>query len=117
MVSPVPIGVPRFELGTSPTRTERATRLRHTPSAAYRLATLLAPIRDDSPSTVVIIDNGGGGFERRGADRKPRNGRRATRRRARQESGELPARGRPLGEGCRRRLRQRLDLGPPGGGV
>jgi hypothetical protein len=31
MVSPVTIGVPRFELGTSPTRTERATRLRHTP--------------------------------------------------------------------------------------
>ena len=30
------IGVPRFELGTSPTRTERATRLRHTPSA-YRV--------------------------------------------------------------------------------
>src|SRR5204862_7851794 len=30
--SPAPIGVPRFELGTSPTRTERATRLRHTPS-------------------------------------------------------------------------------------
>ena len=28
----VEIGVPRFELGTSPTRTERATRLRHTPS-------------------------------------------------------------------------------------
>jgi streptomycin 6-kinase len=28
------IGVPRFELGTSPTRTERATRLRHTPSRA-----------------------------------------------------------------------------------
>ena len=27
----VHIGVPRFELGTSPTRTERATRLRHTP--------------------------------------------------------------------------------------
>src|SRR4029077_14935367 len=26
------VGVPRFELGTSPTRTERATRLRHTPS-------------------------------------------------------------------------------------
>src|SRR5205085_11313349 len=26
------IGVRRFELGTSPTRTERATRLRHTPS-------------------------------------------------------------------------------------
>src|SRR5436190_2626982 len=31
------IGVPRFELGTSPTRTERATRLRHTPST-HRLA-------------------------------------------------------------------------------
>src|SRR6185312_5975226 len=30
--SPAPVGVPRFELGTSPTRTERATRLRHTPS-------------------------------------------------------------------------------------
>ena len=28
------IGVPRFELGTSPTRTERATRLRHTPRTA-----------------------------------------------------------------------------------
>ena len=28
---PCLIGVPRFELGTSPTRTERATRLRHTP--------------------------------------------------------------------------------------
>ena len=31
-VPPCSIGVPRFELGTSPTRTERATRLRHTPS-------------------------------------------------------------------------------------
>ncbi len=27
------VGVPRFELGASPTRTERATRLRHTPGA------------------------------------------------------------------------------------
>src|SRR4051794_20344737 len=35
-VPPCLIGVPRFELGTSPTRTERATRLRHTPSG-YRL--------------------------------------------------------------------------------
>src|SRR5262249_33141752 len=32
------IGVPRFELRTSPTRTERATRLRHTPRAAHRVA-------------------------------------------------------------------------------
>ena len=31
------IGVPRFELGASPTRTERATRLRHTPRA-HRVA-------------------------------------------------------------------------------
>src|SRR6476620_3107356 len=30
------IGVPRFELGASPTRTERATRLRHTPSEQKR---------------------------------------------------------------------------------
>ena len=29
---PRTIGVPGFEPGTSPTRTERATRLRHTPS-------------------------------------------------------------------------------------
>src|ERR671933_591559 len=36
-VPPCEIGVPRFELGTSPTRTERATRLRHTPSG-QRLA-------------------------------------------------------------------------------
>jgi hypothetical protein len=34
------IGVPRFELGTSPTRTERATRLRHTPRAMHRVASL-----------------------------------------------------------------------------
>ena len=32
------IGVPRFELGTSPTRTERATRLRHTPRTRHRVA-------------------------------------------------------------------------------
>src|SRR5436305_14895528 len=30
---PREVGVPRFELGASPTRTERATRLRHTPRA------------------------------------------------------------------------------------
>ena len=39
---PALIGVPRFELGTSPTRTERATRLRHTPSS-HRLAADKAP--------------------------------------------------------------------------
>src|SRR5262249_18349650 len=35
--SPASVGVPRFELGASPTRTERATRLRHTPSV-HRVA-------------------------------------------------------------------------------
>jgi single-strand DNA-binding protein len=60
MVSPVLVGVPRFELGTSPTRTERATRLRHTPSAAYRLATLSARIGDVSPATVASDENKGG---------------------------------------------------------
>jgi hypothetical protein len=39
------IGVPRFELGTSPTRTERATRLRHTPSQ-HRLAARSKKVRD-----------------------------------------------------------------------
>ena len=45
MGSPTSIGVPRFELGASPTRTERATRLRHTPSrdrVAVRLERLRA---------------------------------------------------------------------------
>jgi hypothetical protein len=36
MGSPALIGVPRFELGASPTRTERATRLRHTPGEQKR---------------------------------------------------------------------------------
>jgi hypothetical protein len=50
------IGVPRFELGTSPTRTERATRLRHTPSSAHRLASL-GTFRCGFSSYVVSIDN------------------------------------------------------------
>src|ERR671936_507325 len=53
MVSPVGIGVPRFELGTSPTRTERATRLRHTPSAANRLAEV--QLVDDHRAGVLDI--------------------------------------------------------------
>jgi single-strand DNA-binding protein len=48
--------VPRFELGTSPTRTERATRLRHTPGRADRLASLVT-VRFDSSRYVVYIDN------------------------------------------------------------
>jgi hypothetical protein len=57
MGSPVlTIGVPRFELGTSPTRTERATRLRHTPSSAHRLATL-DTVRCGFHRYVVSIDN------------------------------------------------------------
>ena len=34
--------MPRFELGTSPTRTERATRLRHTPRTRHRVAAVSA---------------------------------------------------------------------------
>jgi hypothetical protein len=34
----LPIGVPRFELGASPTRTERATKLRHTPEPGQSIA-------------------------------------------------------------------------------
>jgi putative hydrolase of the HAD superfamily len=47
-ISPGEIGVPRFELGTSPTRTERATRLRHTPDSGigYRRSVLRAILFD-----------------------------------------------------------------------
>src|SRR5437773_11347543 len=60
-VSPPPpsIGVPRFELGTSPTRTERATRLRHTPNAAHRLAGS-GTNGSQVCRYVAITDNGGG---------------------------------------------------------
>ena len=51
------IGVPRFELGTSPTRTERATRLRHTPRTGYRLATLSSRFRVAAAATVVHTAN------------------------------------------------------------
>ena len=47
MVSPAPIGVPRFELGTSPTRTERATRLRHTPG--------VGSLADGSPYPRIVL--------------------------------------------------------------
>ena len=50
------IGVPRFELGTSPTRTERATRLRHTPRTARRVAAL-DTIRSGLARYVVFTDN------------------------------------------------------------
>ena len=36
--------MPRFELGTSPTRTERATRLRHTPKPRHRVAGMSEPL-------------------------------------------------------------------------
>ena len=57
MVSPVLIGVPRFELGTSPTRTERATRLRHTPRQRGRLAEEPGTLRrstDDAVSAARV---------------------------------------------------------------
>src|SRR5688572_20046710 len=46
------IGVPRFELGTSPTRTERATRLRHTPRG-HRLAEV--PMDDRGAEVFDIV--------------------------------------------------------------
>jgi single-strand DNA-binding protein len=51
--------VPRFELGTSPTRTERATRLRHTPNAAHRLAGS-GTNGSQVCRYVAVTDNGGG---------------------------------------------------------
>ena len=56
------IGVPRFELGTSPTRTERATRLRHTPSRE-RVAV----------SRSVDSRRGSQGRDRRARERAPRD--------------------------------------------
>src|SRR5206468_6230946 len=38
------VGVPTFEPGTSPTRTERATRLRHTPKPRHRVAGMSEPL-------------------------------------------------------------------------
>src|SRR5919198_3497817 len=62
-VPPCQIGVPRFELGTSPTRTERATRLRHTPSG-NRLApggsTGLPAVRREHKPVAVRVDEGDG---------------------------------------------------------
>ena len=48
------IGVPRFELGASPTRTERATRLRHTPSAER----VPAPIGGGGPPNRPLHSSG-----------------------------------------------------------
>jgi hypothetical protein len=50
------IGVPRFELGTSPTRTERATRLRHTPNSWNRLA---KPVYHRGAGVLHVIEPGG----------------------------------------------------------
>src|SRR3954466_2573470 len=47
------IGVPRFELGTSPTRTERATRLRHTPKPGHRVAPMLRAVLFDVDFTLA----------------------------------------------------------------
>ena len=54
MVRPIrAIGAPRFELGTSPTRTVRATRLRHAPEAGLsqaRVAPRAIRVEGDQPS-------------------------------------------------------------------
>ena len=57
------IGVPRFELGTSPTRTERATRLRHTPEAPIiaqtpRARRLSSPARRQKRTTCTCSPPG-----------------------------------------------------------
>src|SRR5436190_12666272 len=123
--SPAPIGVPRFELGTSPTRTERATRLRHTPTgervaASVRRFTLGAKPsqrRAVRPDTLLGKTTKGEERERRDADRKPGLGRRPARARRGTESRELPARGRPPRPRQEGRLRARLGLEPAGGGL
>ena len=69
MGSPTSIGVPRFELGTSPTRTERATRLRHTPSAP-RVA--VRPL-DRSSAVEGSPPWQGGGRDRRVCERAARD--------------------------------------------
>ena len=45
--------MPRFELGTSPTRTERATRLRHTPRPGHRVASMLRAVLFDVDFTLA----------------------------------------------------------------
>ena len=79
------IGVPRFELGTSPTRTERATRLRHTPS---RPVSHRARCGNARRSSRVPCDRA-----RRAAD----------------HAGRRPRRGRPEHDGAR--LGRRADRG------
>ena len=59
------IGVPRFELGTSPTRTERATRLRHTPSATRVAVPPFRPRR--------LAADGAAGRDRRVRERAARD--------------------------------------------
>src|SRR6185295_11005911 len=106
MVSPVVIGVPRFELGTSPTRTERATRMRHTPGARrvatpprlrvrLELGTEAAQTRHTCTAMLSSSATEGGTGERGDADRQPRNRGRAARGCGRQAARELPARGQP----------------------
>ena len=55
--------MPRFELWTSPTRTERATRLRHTPRAVQGTGAALAglsdaPVHDRRAGVLDVIQAG-----------------------------------------------------------
>src|SRR2546422_7644143 len=81
------IGVPRFELGTSPTRTERATRLRHTPrrQTEYRLgprdgarhSLVTAPVQTRATFTATLAaSTTRRASEHRGADGQSLHGRR-----------------------------------------
>ena len=89
------IGVPRFELGTSPTRTERATRLRHTPS---RPSIAQAPVRQCRRRSPVPCVRGCGTADHAG--RRPWRGR------TEHDGARLGRRAR------RRRLRRRLPARP-----
>src|SRR3954454_18900027 len=77
------IGAPRFELGTSPTRTVRATRLRHAPKTAQSIgvgllhfsgARFLQLGRFSSLNSVVLAPGAGGRSRtaRKAKDQEPR---------------------------------------------
>src|SRR3954451_21228818 len=71
---PVPIGAPGFEPGTSPTRTVRATRLRHAPKSAQYRPALRAPLARDRrvvPAREARDEGLEGALERQVLARRP----------------------------------------------
>ena len=69
------IGVPRFELGTSPTRTERATRLRHTPERGQYGTGTTCPSRSRRRRSAAVYRASGAARAADHARRRPRGGR------------------------------------------